>query len=476
MSSAAAAERFPYPVEDPDSVRRQRTALHNLGQLLLDSHADVDDDVLGLRESWRSDAATTAVEDTSRLATSMRADSDALASVLAPMATYVDRIDDARALIDDIRRRYDQAVAERASAQRDVPDWADNPFLRSEYRDGVQNAHQSTVDALDAEYAGVGSDLSDASRPALTAMREALEALAPDAPSTMRLDQVAYQDAAADLGLTSDSAYEYALREAGLLAGPSPEGYFARWLENAEANGVSVDTVVAIARDHGIGPDDFEVLDGLEEVVDRDGKSFFLLPDGISGDDARRAVVMTYVLNAGTGYADNDETDLPAEPYDSAEVQRILDRQSRNDWTYDDDVDFVHGNGGRLATTPNGMMMGLGGNWLQDKYSLNGGTTWGDIFMLNIDDTDDPAQVLREAIRGGEAYYQFDDGSIGQGSGHLDLDRLLHHEERHSQQWAELGHLGFITAYLAQAGIEKLPFTGPNHYEDDAGLSDGGYR
>ncbi|MDN5895195.1 MAG: hypothetical protein L0H93_14375 [Nocardioides sp.] len=139
-------------------------------------------------------------------------------------------------------------------------------------------------------------------------------------------------------------------------------------------------------------------------------------------------------------------------------------------------MEFVNGNGGRLATTPNGMLMGLGGNWLQDKYSLNRGTTWGDIFMLNIDDTDDPDQVLREAIRGGEAYYQFDDGSIGQGSSHLDLDRLLHHEERHSQQWARLGYLGFITAYLAEGGIEWLPFTGPNFYEDDAGLSDGGYN
>ncbi|MDN5895194.1 MAG: hypothetical protein L0H93_14370 [Nocardioides sp.] len=163
----------------------------------------------------------------------------------------------------------------------------------------------------------MASDLADDAQPAVTALREAIEVLAPNASSSMGLDQVAYQAAAGDLGLTSDSEYEYALREAGLLEGPSPDGHYAEWLENAEDNGVSVETILQIARDHDIDPEDFEVLDGLEEVTDRDGKSFFLLPDGISGEDARRAVVMTYILKAGTGYVDNDDTDFPAEPYDS---------------------------------------------------------------------------------------------------------------------------------------------------------------
>ena len=50
--------------------------------------------------------------------------------------------------------------------------------------------------------------------------------------------------------------------------------------------------------------------------------------------------------------------------------------------------------------------------------------------------------------------------------GTLDLDRLLHHEERHSQQWAHNGHLGMLWALTSDwMGLER-----------DAGLSDGGYE
>lgn len=133
---------------------------------------------------------------------------------------------------------------------------------------------------------------------------------------------------------------------------------------------------------------------------------------------------------------------------------------------YDDDVRFVHGNGGRLMTTPNGMMMGLGGNRLQDLYSQNGGTTWGDTFMLNIDNPKDPAQQLRDTARSGHAWYDKGDGPS---QGELDLDRLLHHEERHSQQWAREGYTKFLASYA----WERI--TGGNGTEKGAGLSDGGY-
>ncbi|MFD1051115.1 MCE family protein, partial [Kibdelosporangium lantanae] len=33
-------------------------------------------------------------------------------------------------------------------------------------------------------------------------------------------------------------------------------------------------------------------------------------------------------------------------------------------------------------------------------------------------------------------------------SGTLDMDRLLHHEERHSQQWAREGHTAYIASYI----------------------------
>ncbi|WP_394361119.1 WXG100 family type VII secretion target [Amycolatopsis sp. SB7-3] len=266
---------------------------------------------------------------------------------------------------------------------------------------------------------------------------------------------------------------EQALRDAGLLSGPPASGHYRQWLENAVRRGVSIDTIKKIADDHDITPEDFKVLDGMEEIrEDEDGdgtyKSYFLMPTDVSGDDAAKAVRMTYVLNAGTDYgAGGEKTDFAPTPYGSEELRRITDRQRENSWSYDDDVGFVHGNGGRLVTTPNGMMMGLGGNVIQDQFSQQGGTAWGDTFMLNIDDAKDPAQQLREVVKSGHAWYE-DDNGASQGS--LDLDRLLHHEERHSQQWAREGYAGFLASYA----WEKV--TGGNETEEDAGLTDGGYH
>jgi hypothetical protein len=265
---------------------------------------------------------------------------------------------------------------------------------------------------------------------------------------------------------------EQSLRDAGLLTGPPASGHYRQWLENAVRRGVSIDTIKKIAADHHIAPEDFQVLDGMEEIrEDEDGngilKSYFLLPTDTSGDDAAKAVRMTYILNAGTDYGTEGETtDFTPTSYGSEELRRITDRQQQNSWSYDEDVGFVHGNGGRLVTTPNGMMMGLGGNLIQDQFSRRGGTTWGDTFMLNIDDPGDPAQQLREVATSGHAWYEGDDGPY---QGALDTDRLLHHEERHSQQWAREGYTGFLASYVWEQ------VTGGNETEEDAGLSDGGY-
>lgn len=242
------------------------------------------------------------------------------------------------------------------------------------------------------------------------------------------------------------------LRREGLLSGDNPGGYYEKWIRNTIENGVTLDTVIDIARDHDVRPDDFDVLNGQKEIKDPEGKSFFLLDSDLSGDAARKAVLMTYILNAGTDYPGRPIGDFRATPYSSDEVRRIIERQEDNDWSYDDDVGFVHGNGGRLVTTPNGMIMGAGGNELQDLYSFKGGTCYGDIFMINEDDLENPDQRLEEIIESGE-----------RPAGGLDLDRLLHHEERHSQQWAEHGHPGMLWWMIW------------NDEEKDAGLSDGGY-
>jgi hypothetical protein len=249
------------------------------------------------------------------------------------------------------------------------------------------------------------------------------------------------------------------------LASVRANAYSEAWLENAQRRGVPADAIAEIARRHAITPESFEILKKAEEIKDPHGKSFFLLPPGISGDDARRATLMTYVLNAGTDYGKTGKrpTDFPETPYCAAEVSRIIKRQKANRWSYSRDVRFVHRNGGRLVTTPNGILMGLGGNRIQRQFSRRGGTTWGDIFMVNGGRLTDPAERLRRIVRSGHAWHS------------LDLDRVLHHEERHCRQWAAKGYVGMLGGYGWEL-VRELVFGKTNRFEEDAGLSDGGYR
>jgi hypothetical protein len=251
-----------------------------------------------------------------------------------------------------------------------------------------------------------------------------------------------------------------------------------QWLGNAAHGGVSADVIAEITRRHGVTPDSFDILHKMEEITDPDGKSFFLIPRRTTGSDARTAALMTYIFNAGTGYAEAGAqpgitNDFPEAPYSAGEVQRIIDRQRGNRWSYERDVRFVHRNGGRLVATPNGMLMGLGGNWIQGLFSQQGGTAWGDIFMVNIHRCSDPCEQLRQIVRSGRAWYT-DRRGVPVQSG-LNLDRVLHHEERHSAQWAAKGYLRMLRDYGWEL-VRERAFGKTNRLEDDAGLSDGGYR
>ncbi len=86
--------------------------------------------------------------------------------------------------------------------------------------------------------------------------------------------------------------------------------------------------------------------------------------------------------------------------------------------------------------------MGLGGNWAQDQLSMRAGSTYGDLFLVNIDDPADPAAQLEQIIRSGHAVQLRREREPAKTLG-VDLDRTLHHEERHSQQWAQLGPVEF---------------------------------
>ncbi|OBI58519.1 hypothetical protein [Mycobacterium sp. E796] len=52
---------------------------------------------------------------------------------------------------------------------------------------------------------------------------------------------------------------------------------------------------------------------------------------------------------------------------------------------------------------------------------------------------------------------------------------VLHHEERHCRQWAAKGYLGMLGGYGWEL-VRELAFGKTNRLEEDAGLSDGGYR
>jgi hypothetical protein len=252
------------------------------------------------------------------------------------------------------------------------------------------------------------------------------------------------------------------------------QGYYMRWRQNADRRGVAAHVVAEIARRHGVCAARFGVLEDMAELNDPHGKSFFLIPPYAGGARARDAALMTYILNADTGYGKpGGPTDFPAVPYSAVEVARIMVRQNANRWSYSRDVPFVHRNGGRLVATPNGMLMGLGGNFIQRLFSRRGGTTWGDIFMMNTGRAADPGGRLRQVVSSGYAWYV--DGSGTPRASRLDLDRVLHHEERHAGQWADRGYVGMLAGYGREL-FRELVFGAVNRFEEDAGLADGGYR
>src|SRR3974390_2864344 len=94
------------------------------------------------------------------------------------------------------------------------------------------------------------------------------------------------------------------------------KGHSKKWLENAERRGMPEHVVAEIARRHTVTPESFEILEKLEEIKNPHGTSFFLLPPGTSGDDARKAALMTSIVNAGTDYgkAGKQPGDFPETP------------------------------------------------------------------------------------------------------------------------------------------------------------------
>ncbi|WP_234806577.1 hypothetical protein [Mycolicibacter nonchromogenicus] len=257
------------------------------------------------------------------------------------------------------------------------------------------------------------------------------------------------------MGSAVDSAHAFA------AASPAHRA----WLANLDRRAVGPRAVTEIVREYGITRDSFRALDVMEQLTDPDRKSYFVIPRTAGGDAVRRAVLLTYLLNAGTGYGrPGSGSDFPETPYGPAEMRRIVDRQRANRWSYAV-VRGICNTGGCVATTPNGVLMVVGGNRIHGTFSHRGGTMWGDLFLVNSTvRVSDPAERMREIIESGRL-----------GPGGPDLDTLLHHEEIHAQQWAALGAVQMPARYLAEEARVRI-FGGVNSFEEAAGLSDGGYR
>ena len=93
--------------------------------------------------------------------------------------------------------------------------------------------------------------------------------------------------------------------------------------------------------------------------------------------------------------------------------------------------------------------------------------------MVNTGKVTDPAERLRRIVGSGHVWYTDRRDRHFQSS--LDLDRVLHHEERHCRQWAAMGYAGMLRCYSWEL-LRELVFRKTNRLEEDAGLSDGGYR
>ncbi|ORW67898.1 hypothetical protein AWC24_09100 [Mycolicibacter senuensis] len=235
-------------------------------------------------------------------------------------------------------------------------------------------------------------------------------------------------------------------------------------MANLDRRAIAPQEVAGIVRRQRITRDSFRALDAMEQITDPQGQSFFVIPRGAGSKQARHAVRLTYILNAGTGYGrSGTRNDFPETPYGVAELERIIQRQRANRWSYDP-VRTICSTGGCLVTTPNGLLMGLGGNRFHAQLSRRAGTMWGDLFMVNVDRERDPARKLRDIVEAGRI-----------SPGGPDLDRVLHHEEIHAQQWAALGSIQFPARYLAEEARVRI-LGGTNSFESEAGLSDGGYQ
>lgn len=205
LPSEAARLRYPYPVEQPETLRLARDRIGDVSAVLTDTRADVNDDTLLLEASWSSDTAYTAVSDVRTLAGVLLSDSGQLATAAAAISGYVTALETARDDIDALRVRYDAAVDARDAANDDVPDASTgNRYEREEYRKGNQTQLDGAADLIDIDYDEVMAALDDKSWAATNDLTAVLDVLSPrELRGSGGYGEGAYHDATIGLSLAA---------------------------------------------------------------------------------------------------------------------------------------------------------------------------------------------------------------------------------------------------------------------------------
>lgn len=243
------------------------------------------------------------------------------------------------------------------------------------------------------------------------------------------------------------------LTRSGLLHG-EPDPLYLEWILWTLQSGVAPTDLPSRARQENVRTDTFDLLRPATIWRMPDGRPFARIPEARTARDLVRLVEL---LNGGR--------------------PSITDgRRTRNRWSYSSflgwrygDVELVLDKAEELVATPEGTMMAAVGRKIwraiptpADVFSARGGTTWGEMYVLN-GSFGSPADVLRTSI---------ESGRTPPGAGAPSLARLLRHERVHSEQWARFGYRRFIVEYLRHSA--KPPCRQP--LEREAGLEDGGYR
>ncbi len=79
---------------------------------------------------------------------------------------------------------------------------------------------------------------------------------------------------------------------------------------------------------------------------------------------------------------------------------------------------------------------------VQRLLSRQGDTAWGDTYMVNVPVDGDAAGRLRQIVESRHTWHTDRSGRAMESN--LALERVLHHKELHSQQWAARGHARMI--------------------------------